>query len=55
MEPKQDQAVIAGRAHIATLARNDGEHLFAREVEAGCWDHRRDVAWAIERAKVSTE
>lgn len=42
-------AVVIGRGSIATLARAGGEELFAREVEAGAWDHRADVAAAIER------
>lgn len=37
----------AGRTHIANLARADGEAQFAREVLAGCWDHRNDVMQAI--------
>ena len=43
-------AVQAGREHIALLADAEGEHVFAREVRAGCWDHRDDVAAAISRA-----
>ena len=43
-------AVAAGRAAIAEKARAAGETVFAREVEAGCWDHRNDVAKAIEAA-----
>lgn len=31
------------RKTIADLARRDGEEQFAREVEAGAWDHRSDV------------
>lgn len=41
---------IAGREHIAKLAEADGELTFAREVRAGCWDHRSDVAHAIAHA-----
>lgn len=44
------QAVEAGREHVASLADAAGEATFAREVRAGCWDHRPDVAAAIERA-----
>lgn len=36
-----------GREIIARLAEDDGEHEFAREVRAGMWDHRRDVASSI--------
>lgn len=43
-------SVRKGREHIAVLAEADGERIFAREVRAGCWDHRRDVAAAIKRA-----
>lgn len=39
--------IEAGRAHIANLANTDGEYNFAREVLAGCWDHRNDVSQAI--------
>lgn len=37
------------RAHIAALARKAGEIVFAGEVLAGCWDHRRDVQAALAR------
>lgn len=40
-----------GREYIAKLADADGEIVFAREVRAGCWDHRNDVSKAIARAK----
>jgi hypothetical protein len=43
--------VAAGREAIAALAQTDGEMRFAREVLAGCWDHRRDVAREIERER----
>lgn len=43
-------ATKVGREHIAKLAEADGEHAFAREVLAGCWDHRNDVSRAIARA-----
>ena len=45
-DPVQD-----GREYIAKLADADGEIVFAREVRAGCWDHRRDVSWAIDRER----
>jgi hypothetical protein len=38
-----EKALNRGRAHIAALATDDGEHVFAREVLAGAWDHRDDV------------
>ncbi len=48
-------AVEKGREKIALMAEADGMVLFAREVRAGAWDHRRDVSSAIkdfrERAK----
>lgn len=44
-----------GREHIATLAEADGEHIFAREVRGGCWDHRRDVAQAIATAQANID
>lgn len=46
---ENDKATLAGREHIAQLAKADGEHTFAREVLAGCWDHRADVKAAIAR------
>lgn len=46
---ENDAGLIEGREHIAKLAEADGEIIFAREVRAGCWDHRRDVAEAIHR------
>lgn len=45
-----DTTTIIGREHIARLAEADGEMIFAREVRAGCWDHRNDVAAAIAKA-----
>lgn len=44
-------SVKLGRQKIAKLARKDGEHVFAREVLDGCWDHRNDVAAAIAEAE----
>lgn len=35
------------REIIAARATAAGEHMFAREVLAGCWDHRRDVQAAL--------
>ena len=43
-----------GRHRIATLAEADGEHVFAREVRQGMWDHRADVANAIRQAEVTS-
>lgn len=39
--------VELGREIIARLAEADHEFEFAREVRAGMWDHRGDVASAI--------
>jgi hypothetical protein len=44
-------AIHMGREHIAKLAEDDGEIIFAREVRGGCWDHRADVAKAIKDAE----
>jgi len=41
------RAIEEARRIIADLATKDGEHAFAREVLAGCWDHRRDVQAAL--------
>lgn len=48
-------AIDLGRKHIAALAEADGEHIFAREVKGGCWDHRRDVAKAIADAQATID
>jgi hypothetical protein len=45
-----EPSVTAGRAAIARLAEQDSEFQFAREVRAGCWDHRRDVSAMIQVA-----
>jgi hypothetical protein len=37
------RTIEEAREIIAALADREGEHTFAREVRAGCWDHRRDV------------
>ena len=47
----EEAAIQAGRNRIAALAEKDGEVIFARQVRAGCWDHRRDVSVAIRKAK----
>ena len=51
MSKNQKTSLYAGRKEIAALAQTAGEAQFAREVLAGCWDHRGDVKAAIERAK----
>jgi hypothetical protein len=35
------------REAIAVRAVADGHYVFAREVLAGCWDHRNDVQAAM--------
>ena len=37
------KTIEEARKVIADLATKDGETVFAREVLAGAWDHRRDV------------
>jgi len=41
------RTIEQAREHIAKLAEADGELVFAREVRAGCWDHRQDVQHAL--------
>jgi hypothetical protein len=41
------RTIQEARQIIADLATKDGEHTFAREVLAGCWDHRSDVKAAL--------
>lgn len=36
------------REYVASLADQEGEKQFAREVRAGCWDHRNDVQSALK-------
>lgn len=50
-----ESAIHMGREHIAKLAEADGEGIFAREVRGGCWDHREDVAIAIQRAQATMD
>jgi len=52
---KGSEAAVRGREEIAKLADADGEFVFAREVRAGCWDHRNDVSKAISRAALKSE
>ena len=47
----EQKAVAAGRETIARMAEADNQFTFAREVRAGCWDHRRDVTREIEKAR----
>ena len=35
--------IESARERVAALAEKNGELRFAREVRAGCWDHRSDV------------
>jgi hypothetical protein len=43
------------RERVAKLAERDGEKQFAREVRAGCWDHRNDVRCALRGEKLRGE
>lgn len=47
--------VKEARERVAKLARKDGEEQFAREVLAGCWDHRSDVKAAMRGEKLKGE
>lgn len=42
------RSIEEARNYIAKLAEADGELKFAREVRAGCWDHRADVQRALD-------
>lgn len=44
------RSLVAARERVARLAEKDGEVVFAREVRAGCWDHRNDVQAALQSA-----
>ena len=48
---KAQNPILAGREAIARMAEANGELQFAREVRAGCWDHRNDVAREIKRER----
>lgn len=43
------------RERVAKLAERDGETSFAREVRAGCWDHRGDVQAALRGERLRGE
>lgn len=43
------------RERVARVAEKDGETLFAREVRAGCWDHRSDVQAALRGERLRGE
>lgn len=43
-----EMSIEQARELIAKLAEKDGEIQFAREVRAGCWDHRNDVQAALK-------
>jgi hypothetical protein len=47
--------LTAARERVARLAERDGEVIFAREVRAGCWDHREDVQAALRGEKLMGE
>lgn len=41
------RTIEQAREMIALWAEAEGETTFAREVRAGCWDHRNDVQQAL--------
>lgn len=43
------------RERVAAVAEKHGEHVFAGEVRAGCWDHRSDVQAALQGKKLKGE
>lgn len=45
-----EKTLEVGREVIARLAKSEGEHVFAGQVTAGCWDHRNDVKKACAMA-----
>lgn len=51
----EDQKLIEARERVAKCAERDGEMVFAREVRAGCWDHRNDVQAALRGEKLKGE
>ena len=55
VEQLRAAAIQKGREKIALIAEKNGEQIFAREVRAGCWDHRNDVGRAIDRAIADAE
>ncbi len=40
------------RERVAKIAEQNGEVIFAREVRAGCWDHRNDVQAVLNGEKL---
>jgi hypothetical protein len=47
--------IETARERVAKVAEAHGEHQFAREVRAGCWDHRNDVQAALRGEKLRGE
>lgn len=52
---KTEKALQDARERVAKCAERDGEHGFAGEVRAGCWDHRSDVQAAMRGEKLRGE
>lgn len=48
-------SIEEARERVAKLADRDREVQFAREVRAGCWDHRNDVQAALRGEKLRGE
>ena len=46
------KTIEEARSEVANIARAEGEVIFAKEVLAGCWDHRRDVQAALRGEKL---
>lgn len=42
-----ERTIEYAREYVAKLAEREGQHVFASEVRAGCWDHRSDVQKAL--------
>jgi len=40
---KKSISIEDARQRLARVAEQNGERQFAREVLAGCWDHRNDL------------
>lgn len=43
------------RERVAKIAEINKEYIFAREVRAGCWDHRNDVQHVLNGGKLKGE
>lgn len=54
-EQAEKLKIEEARERVAVLAERDGEIVFAREVRAGCWDHRNDVQAALRGERLRGE